>query len=498
MKMGSLLNPPPLFVAIGPDRLCARHGQEEMELVLERGADGRPTAPAKEKAIADLRQFLKARSWLPRARAWCAISTRGVSLRRLSLPGGNGEEFQHRLRLQIENEFPLPPEELAWGSQPLTQPPRPNGAGARQDYLVAAVRKELLADYHEILRACGAEPVFVLAAQARWQVCGCPAGSLAMLDVGLHQSELTVFEHGAPIRSRILFWDGRQASQPAEAPLASLAAAIRDNVAGLPLLVSGLGAAQDFPDRLARALSNGCRCELAKATPADPHPALAGLQKLAEQRQLPALQLHLEPGRGTTPNWAVVEWKKWGLRIGTLAAALLLLPYVEALLLKPHLEKKVAAFKTEANRLQVIDRELDFLEHLKVSQPPYVDVLCVLAQSAPPGTRFDSLSLNSHGEVALRTAFHDGQQVADFRNQLIASGFFTNVVVEEQVPTPDRQKVNVRLSAQESSLAQLIQASARLGLTMTNNSAPSAGIGGPPPRPLAPPAGLPIARKEPQ
>ena len=35
------------------------------------------------------------------------------------------------------------------------------------------------------------------------------------------------------------------------------------------------------------------------------------------------------------------------------------------------------------------------------------------------------------------------------------SGFFANVTVEEQTPTPDRQRVNVRISAQEKPLARL-------------------------------------------
>ena len=39
-------------------------------------------------------------------------------------------------------------------------------------------------------------------------------------------------------------------------------------------------------------------------------------------------------------------------------------------------------------------------------------------------------------------------QVTDFRAKLIASGFFSNVSVEEQSPTPDRQRVNLRMIAQ--------------------------------------------------
>ena len=43
---------------------------------------------------------------------------------------------------------------------------------------------------------------------------------------------------------------------------------------------------------------------------------------------------------------------------------------------------------------------------------------------------------------------HDGQQVTDFRSKLMDSGFFERVTVEEQVPTPDHQKVNLRITAQ--------------------------------------------------
>ena len=77
MTIASFLNPPPLLVEIGPDSLKARHGQDSVELPLEHGADGRLTTLGKEKTVAALKNFLKAKSWLPRIRAWCAISSRG-------------------------------------------------------------------------------------------------------------------------------------------------------------------------------------------------------------------------------------------------------------------------------------------------------------------------------------------------------------------------------------------------------------------------------------
>lgn len=495
MNLASWLNPLPVLVEIGPDWLRARRGRERVELPLERGPEGRLTAQAKEQTVAALKSFLKAKSWLPRARAWCAISSRGVSLRRLSLPGGTKEEFQQRLLLQIESEFPLPPDELAWGCQVLGQPKPSNGAMAREELLVAAVKKELVADYHEILHGCGTEPVFTLAAAARWNGCGQPDGVFAMLDVGQRQSELTNFENGVPTISRIIYWDGKNVSDPAGTQLAALANSIKSSLTGPRLLVSGNGVSKEFTDRLAWSLGNGCKCELVGTTPAEgDSAAISGLEKYAFHGGAPGLLIRLESASSPSPSLADLDWKIWGARVGALAAACLLLPYVEALLLQPHLEKKVAAFKTEAERLKVIDRELDFLRGLKLSQPPYLDLLYVFSKSAPPGTRFDSLSLNSHGEVSLRSAFHDGQQVADFRNQLIASGFFTNVVVEEQAPTPDRQKVNVRMSAQEKTAAELQVASARLLAKDANKQVKSA----PPGIPTAGPPKPPVAGKEPK
>jgi len=74
--------------------------------------------------------------------------------------------------------------------------------------------------------------------------------------------------------------------------------------------------------------------------------------------------------------------------------------------------------------------------------------LTVLANAAPPGTRFDSLTLNRRGELALKGNIGNAQQVVDFRTKLIKSAFFSSVTVEEQTPSPDRQRMTVRILAQ--------------------------------------------------
>jgi hypothetical protein len=139
---------------------------------------------------------------------------------------------------------------------------------------------------------------------------------------------------------------------------------------------------------------------------------------------------------------------KWAALAVLLALACLSFPYAEAVFLKARLARRLTALKADKGRLATIDRELGFLQFLKLSAPPYLDALYLLSKSAPPGTRIDSFSLNRRGDLSLRGSLKDGTQVADFRSKLIDSGFFATVVVEEQTPTPDRQKVNVRITTQ--------------------------------------------------
>jgi hypothetical protein len=113
-------------------------------------------------------------------------------------------------------------------------------------------------------------------------------------------------------------------------------------------------------------------------------------------------------------------------------------PYAEAIVLKPFLEKKLAALEADRGRLATIDQELDFLKFLKQNQPPYLDAIYLMARSAPQGTRLDELSMGRHQEISIRMKFGKCPTSQRFRAKLIDSGWFANVVVEEQAPTPDR------------------------------------------------------------
>jgi hypothetical protein len=205
MKALALMNHAHLFVEIGQDLLRINNGAAGLEVPVERLVDGRLTEACKNNLTRQLQGFINRKSWQPRVRAFCAIGARGVSLRRLSLPTASSEESNRLLALQIESEFPLPPDQLAWGSQPLSDT-LAGSANGKREFLVAAVKKDILEEYRDILARCGLSPVFTLAALARSYVCPQPPGPYAVLGIERNYSELISFDGGAAVAVRVLPW----------------------------------------------------------------------------------------------------------------------------------------------------------------------------------------------------------------------------------------------------------------------------------------------------
>ena len=444
MNKIALMNSTPVYIEISQSSLKVLRENAGLDLPLERAACGRLTDGCRQKISASLQTFLDRKPWQPRAPAFCAIGANGVSLRRLTLPTAAKEEFQRLLLLQIEHEFPLSPDELAWGWQPIETG---NSMAARREVLVAAVKKEIVEDYANVLLACGVNPVFTVAALVRKSVCPPQLHPYATLEPGRSQSELVTFDPGVPVAIRVL-------STPTDA---SLAEAVRKSLGpdwnGRKIFLTG--ASDELAAQLQGQLANGVACEALKIA------GIVGLKKSVEQNGgSPSLVLQVKTKQANGSfNLSTPDVKKWAVRAAALLCALLLLPYAEALLLKPFLARKLATLKADKGRLAVIDRELEFLQSLKQTQPPYLDAMYILAKSTPQGGKIDSLTMNRRGDVSLRGSLRDAAQVTDFRTKLIGSGFFANVAVEEQAPTPDRQKLNLRISAQWKSVE------ARAGLT---------------------------------
>ena len=472
-----------LYVEIEQRALKVLNGEAGFDFPLDRKDNGRLTDHCRERLTRSLQTSLKRKSWQPRLRALCAIGARGVSLRRLTLPATTNEEFQRLLRLQIESEFPLPPDQLAWGYRRV--PPRagsPNDPTSRQELIVVAVKKEFLAEYSDIFAECGVDSVFTLTAFTRGRISPLPVGSYAVLDVGTMHSEWISYENGAPNSLRILPWGtervthaieqglgisrieaerlslnpqnaeneetGQKIRSMVEAELDSLAESVRDNWKGQKIYLTGKSARElDLSPQLSKRLGDSLACEHRETVPDRSAPILGLEQAGRQDLESAPLLIQANEGKSGETLSRPAPWN-WAALAVLLVIALVSLPYAETFLMKSRLSARLAALKVEKQRLPEIDRELRFLQFLKDNQAPYLEALEILANAIQPGTRFDSVSMNRRGDLALRGFMRDSQQVVDFRSKLIKSGFFSNVVVEEQNPTPDRQKVLLRISAQ--------------------------------------------------
>lgn len=475
----------PVYLEIGQSTLRALRGNEGLELALERLPNGRLSDACKQGLTQNLQAFLKKEAWRPHARAWVAISARGVSLRRIALPKASKENLQQLLLLQIEREFPLSPEQLAWGSQAIVPAKAAgNGSPGQEEYLVAAVKLEAVEEYAELLDACGLSPVFLVGALLRQSLCPPNAHAQTLLDIGRNHSELVFFEAGVPKTIRVLPWGGENITRAIEQKLGlsrteaedlklkyalgrpgdldlgpRIQTAIEDALDALAASVNGQKIEKiyltgqsvrlkELAPGLARRLGPGVACEAVDSPVGAGRSAAIQCLRTATERgdgQLPLI-LKGKQGNGAAAISRPAPWKGIALA-ASLVLGIFALPYLEALVLKPYLARKLVALNADRRKLAMIDAEWGFFQNLKQNAPPYLDAMFLLAKAAPPGARIDSLSMNRRGELALRCTMQNSQQVADFRSKLIDSGFFANLSVEEQSPSPDRQKLAVRMSA---------------------------------------------------
>jgi hypothetical protein len=209
-------------------------------------------------------------------------------------------------------------------------------------------------------------------------------------------------------------------------------------------------------------------CESLEVGPAsDLSAALRGLHRLASEGSAARL-LKLE-ARSSESTAALARRapRKWAIAGAILLLGLITLPYLEAFLLYPRLAGRVQQVKANRSRMEIIDREADFLRFVKQTQAPYLDTLYVVGNCTPPGAHVDSFSLNRKGEMSLRISVRQPPEVTAFRTKLVDSGFFSSLVIEEQAPSQDRQKISVRISGQLKPPAE------RQGLAILSTNAPA-------------------------
>lgn len=475
-----------VYLEVGQSTLRAVRGEEGLELALERLPNGRLSDTCKQSLVQNLQSFLKKEAWRPHARAWVAVSARGVSLRRIALPKTSKENFQQLLLLQIEREFPLAPDELAWGCQAIPQGKAAgNGSPDQDEYLVAAVKQEAIDDYAGLLAACGLNPAFLVGALLRQSLCPPTTRPQILLDIGRHHCELVTFEGGVAKMIRVLPWGGENITRAIEQKLGitrteaedlklkyslgrpgdlelgqRIQAAVEEALDALASSVNGQKTEKiyltgqsvrlrELAPGLTRRLGPGVACEAIDPPMGVGRSVAIQCLRTATERGEGELPLILkgQQANGSSALARPAPWKGIALA-AALVMGIFALPYLEAIVLKPYLTSKLAGLKADRRKLAMIDAEWGFFQNLKQNSPPYLDAMFLLAKAAPPGARMDSLTMNRRGDLSLRCTMQNSQQVADFRSKLIDSGFFANVSVEEQAPSPDRQKLAVRMSAQ--------------------------------------------------
>jgi len=432
------LNQSSLFIEFTQSSATIALGETLAAVDLQHEPNGRLTMAARAAFKGAIKKSIDGRS--PTS-ANCAVGVRGVSMRRLQLPPSKPEDLQQLLAIQIEREFPLGPDQLAWGFK------RTNGVTTRsqpQEILLVAVKKELIEDYATLLTESGIEPDFTVGilSVAAW-VSRTTNESFALVNAGPVQTEIVLCEHGTPstIRTLPIGSDG---------DLSLLAQRLMNSP--LPkrvFLIGDFAQDEDRTGTLQDLLGSEIVCEaLSIGAIPGKSAAIAALQKLVSENGADKL-LTLRIG-----NVAIKKRKaarplpvRWIGIAAALVIAIIALRYVEPLIKKPALAAEIARARVAQSALPPIEEELDFLRYLENSRPAYLNVVTVLADAIPRGTKFDALTLDRRGEFGFRATLANPQQATDLRARLLESGLFSSVVLEEQTPAENNRKLITRISA---------------------------------------------------
>jgi len=129
------------------------------------------------------------------------LAGKGVAARRLSLPNIPEEEVQEAIRWQAEELFPFSLGDALLAFQVLTK--GESGGKSKQEVLIVAATRETLMEHVEVLQQAGLEPVGLMAEphalQQLWRNTNLgedEKGSIAVLDLGAHNTNIHIFHEG--------------------------------------------------------------------------------------------------------------------------------------------------------------------------------------------------------------------------------------------------------------------------------------------------------------
>jgi hypothetical protein len=400
-----------------------------LEIAIEREASGALKPTAADSVRDALKLFAKHPG---HEQAICLLPARGISIRRITLPANSSEEIERLLPLQIDAQFPLSSEELAWGYRPLIASAPSRGGATLKELLVAAAKKDSLQQYREIISSAGFEPLFSIAALSREGICPARPDRFGVLEVGSSNSELITYDESGPATLRVL---GLGTESNSADPLLN---ALRSNGAVEKIFVSGKS-------------SQTWSARIAPNIPAESIPVAAGqsaaISGLREglRRGVEPLLLHANR-EAVRVERAPAQWR-WAAAVCVLLLVSLALRYIDPIVRRARLSATIAQLEDRRAKLPKIDREAGFLNFVHTNQPNYLEVISALGGSVQPGLKLDSLTISRRGELSFRGTAQGAQAATTIRSKMIESGFFANVVIDEQTPGQNQQ-VSFRMTAQ--------------------------------------------------
>jgi len=390
---------------------------------LEFHAAGRSASAAADSAelTAELREFVRSTGLPEGGTAWCFIPARGVTLRRIKLPNTTPTNREQLLRLQIEREFPLPPEEMAWGWREV--------ANREGEVLVAAVKEDLVRPIADALRPLGLSAQFLPAILSEALVDE-NAEALALLHIDAAVLELARFERGIPTSVRTFSRNGEDDHQMAKRLTGAANGSQILQCSGDRQLI---GAVEEVFDGTVKSTDGNDLASLAKLIASD------------RINKIPVLRL--SAAKETAPRVSKSLPLRWMAIAALLLMALASTRYIGPFLGKARLQRELAEIEQRQTGFPAINQEVNFLQHIQKNQPPYLAAMAVFSDAAPRGTKIEALSMDRRGEFSFRGQLQNSQNASDLRTKLIESGLFSNVVLEEQSTVPNKKQVNVRITA---------------------------------------------------
>ncbi|HEV8542171.1 MAG TPA: hypothetical protein VGR78_07260, partial [Verrucomicrobiae bacterium] len=435
-----------IFIEFKDSSVHVLDGEEGLDLPLERDLDGRISSASCALLENGLRGFLQRHGSSALPPALCSIPARGVIVRRVTLPAAAKGPVHQLVKLQLEAQLPVSPDDLGCFLTRLRAPEQSAGSPALQEFVVAAVRKEILKDYSGLLPRLGFYPPgstaeFAVAPLSRAALLDQSGRPCSILEIGQTKSELTLLDERGPTSLRVISWGAENLGD-----MDRLHALLQHGLGEKNYLAGVNAPLAQIAAELAKRLPPTVSCQVLPVPTTPGHTsANLGASVLLDRREQPWL---LDQSPIEQKPKAPAPWP-WAVAACLLLLLSISLRYAESAFNKSRVTRQLDHITKYKATLPKIDRELSFLKYIKTNQPPYLDTMAVVASAAPSGTRIDTLTLVRHGDLSMQGSMQGNPQgPAEFRSKLVDSGFFARVVLEEQTPVENGQKMNFRMTAQ--------------------------------------------------